>query len=110
MLRVSDCYYKSGGRSSELLKVKLFKDDEFEIIGAHEGKGKSEGQATFICRTKAGDEFNCRPRGEDALREYYWKHKDSFVGKMLTVRYFEWTTGPNPVPRFPVGIAVRDYE
>ena len=31
-----------------------------------------------------------------------------FVGKMLTVRYQGMTNGD--VPRFPVGVIVRDYE
>jgi DNA ligase-1 len=110
MIRTGDCTYQSGQRSRELLKVKEFKDEEFEIIGAEEGQGKCEGQATFICKTKQGAIFKCRSRGEDSLREHYWKERDKYVGKMLTVRFFEWTTGANPVPRFPVGIAVRDYE
>jgi hypothetical protein len=33
---------------------------------------------------------------------------DSFIGKMLTVKYQEMS--PDGVPRFPSGIAIRDYE
>ena len=110
MLRIGNCSYSSGQRSRELLKVKLFKDDEFEIVGAEEGKGKAEGQATFICKTAAGALFKARPEGEDSLREHYWKERAKYIGKKLTVRYQDYTTGDNPVPRFPVGKAIRDYE
>lgn len=110
MLRVGDCKYTSGQRSRELLKVKMFKDDEFEIVGAEEGQGKAEGQATLICKTAAGAEFKARCRGEDSVREEQWKNRAKYVGQKLTVRYQDYTTGDNPVPRFPVGIAVRDYE
>lgn len=110
MLRIGDCTYTSGQRSRELLKVKEFQDAEFEIIDVVEGKGKCEGQGTFVCKTKEGAEFNCRCRGEDSQREAFWKNKKDYIGKQLTVRFFEWTTGEKPVPRFPVGITVRDYE
>jgi hypothetical protein len=33
---------------------------------------------------------------------------EDFMGKLLTVRYFELTN--DGVPRFPVGITIRDYE
>ena len=33
---------------------------------------------------------------------------DSFIGKMLTVKYQEMS--PDGVPRFPCGVAIRDYE
>jgi DNA ligase-1 len=33
---------------------------------------------------------------------------DEYIGKMLTVRFQELTT--DRVPRFPVGLAIRDYE
>ena len=112
MLRVGDCDYKVGRRSSELLKVKEFFDQEFEIIGAFENIGKQAGQCTFTCKTKDGGEFNVKPMGTDAEREQYWIdfQAGKLTGLMLTVRFFEWTTSSPSVPRFPVGVAIRDYE
>lgn len=109
MLRNQDCLYKIGLRSYDLLKVKAFQEQEFEVVGAVEGVGRAAGQATFICKTDMGTKFNCRPKGTDEERQKFWLDRNSYRGKMLTVRFFEWTTGDNPVPRFPVGI-VRDYE
>ena len=112
MLRIGHCEYKVGRRSSELLKVKKFFDEEFEIIGAFENVGKQAGQCTFTCQTKSGATFNVKPMGTSEEREQYWTDwkNGSLKGNMLTVRFFEWTTSKQRVPRFPVGVAIRDYE
>jgi DNA ligase-1 len=104
--------YKINGRSSDLQKVKKFIDMEFEIIGAEENKGKMAGQCSFICKTKGGATFKVKPKGDEALRRQYWNEWQAGVlmGKMLTVRFFSWTTSEKPVPRFPIGIVVRNYE
>ena len=110
MLRWSDKGYKSGYRSDSLLKIKSFQDEEFEIVDVVPGIGREEDKGTFVCKTKDGTIFNCRPKGDDVLRAEYLKNKKHCIGKYLTVKFFEWTTSDNPVPRFPVGISIRDYE
>jgi DNA ligase-1 len=110
ILRHSGCAYKVGYRSQELLKLKASIDEEFEIVGVKEGEGKFEGLGIFQCKTAAGAAFDATPRGTDAERREFWENRASYVGKQLTVRFFEWTSSEPPVPRFPVGISVRDYE
>lgn len=110
MLRVGDCTYKQGYRSRELLKVKSFKDGEFKILDIVPGIGKMEDQGIFVCEMPDGTRFNCKPKGRDELRQDYLANKDKYIGKMLIVSYFEMTDSEHPVPRFPSGIAVRDYE
>lgn len=110
MLRVGTCLYSNGRRSSQLLKCKTFVDAEYLIIGAEENKGRQKGQCTFICKASNGATFKCKPMGTDTQRREYWENKNKYIGKMLTVRYFELTTSDNPVPRFPIGVAIRDYE
>lgn len=112
MLRNVDGVYKVNGRSSDLQKVKLFIDEEFPIVDAYENKGKMEGQCTFVCETDEGARFGVKPEGDDVLRRQYWDdwQAGKLNGAMLTVRFFAWTTSDNPVPRFPVGVTIRDYE
>ena len=112
MLRNTDGVYKARGRSKDLQKVKLFIDEEFEIVDAKENKGKMQGQCTLICKTKEGHTFGVKPEGSDAVRRQYWVDfkAGKLTGEMLTVRFFAWTTSKKSVPRFPVGIAVRNYE
>lgn len=104
--------YEINKRSKYLLKHKEFMDDEFEIVDAYENKGKQEGQCTLICRTKEGATFGVKPKGTDAEREKYWVQwkNGELRGKKMTVRFFAWTTSTPSVPRFPVGIAIRDFE
>lgn len=109
MVRNSDSKYVNK-RSYDLLKVKEFDDDEFEIIGIDEGRGKLQGHVgSFICRTSDGKEFFTKMSGEtDKLKEYFENHS-LWKGKRLTVKY-QGLTGKEQVPRFPVGISIRDYE
>ena len=105
-----DGIYKLGHRSYDLLKVKDFQDAEFEIIGGYENKGGQTGQCTLVCKTADGTEFGVKPEGTSEQRKWYWKNLDSIIGKKLTVRFFSWTTSKYPVPRFPIGVGIRDYE
>lgn len=100
--------YRFQYRSPSLLKVKDFLDDEFEIIGAKEGVGKAEGQATFRCKTKNGMEFDVRCKGTDEQRREQWTNRLLYIGNKLTVKY-QYLSDMG-VPIFPVGIAVRNYE
>jgi len=97
-------------RSYDLLKVKEFDDAEFKIIGIDEGRGKLAGHVgAFVCVTTDGKEFFAKMSGEtDKLKEYFENHK-LWQNKQLTVKY-QGLTGAAKVPRFPVGIAIRDYE
>lgn len=107
MLRNKQGVYKNA-RSCDLQKYKEFFDGEFEIIGYEEGKGLEEGCVIWTCKTEEGKTFSCRPRGTREERAEMYINGDDYIGKMLTVRFQELTN--DNVPRFPVGIAFRDYE
>lgn len=107
MLRNKNGLYK-GVRSIDLQKFKQFEDEEYEVIDCKEGEGQEAGCVIWVCKTKKGGVFNCRPRGSREDRMQFFQEGELYKGKMLTVRYQELTdTG---IPRFPVGIAFRDYE
>lgn len=108
MARNQNSTYKYKHRSYDLQKVKRFVDDEFKIIGGEDGSGREAGLIVFRCVTSNGLEFSVRPRGSHEERSEAFKNLNSYLGKMLTVRYQELTDDGKP--RFPVGIAVRDYE
>ena len=109
MLRNEDGQYVNK-RSYDLQKVKEFDDAEFDISGIEEGRGKLAGHVgSFICKTRDGKEFLAKMSGDTSrLQEYFINHS-LWKGKKLTVQY-QGLTGANGVPRFPVGIAIRDYE
>lgn len=113
MLRNKLGRYKDGGRSVDLQKVKKFIDEEFKIVDAYQNKGRQVKQCTFVCETKDGTKFGVKPEGTEQQREQYWiDWQDGRLKNcLLTVRFFSWTTSTKPVPRFPVGVAIRgQYE
>jgi hypothetical protein len=108
MIRDKDSVYEVGQRSNYLLKFKDFQTEEYEIIGANTGQGRDANAVVWICKTKDGQQFTARPEGTIAQRENDYKNHEKFIGKMLTVRFQNLTA--LGVPRFPVGVTVRDYE
>ena len=108
MIRDMNSVYEVGQRSNYLLKHKDFQTEEYEIVGATTGHGRDANCVVWICKTEEGNVFNARPEGTLEDREYKYANKERFIGKMLTVR-FQNLTDKN-VPRFPVGVAIRDYE
>jgi ATP-dependent DNA ligase len=108
MLRNATGLYKVGNRSADLQKYKEFLDTEYPVTGFKEGEGAEAGCVIWLCKTPEGREFACRPRGTRESRQELFLDGASYVGKPLTVRYQELTD--EGLPRFPVGIAFRDYE
>jgi ATP-dependent DNA ligase len=108
MLRNKSGLYKAGHRSTDLQKYKEFIDEEFRIVGFKMGDGVEKGCVLWRCATAAGLEFDCRPRGSREERITQYANGASAIGKKLTVRFQEWTN--DGLPRFPVGLAIRDYE
>jgi DNA ligase-1 len=108
--------YEPGKRSQNLLKLKPFRTDEFPIVGVVEASGKDSGSAVFVCTSSLSAHvqltFRVRLRAPLERRRQlllaYQRAPASILGKLLTVRYQSLTT--KGVPRFPVGLAIRDYE
>jgi hypothetical protein len=101
----NDAPYEPDKRSFNLLKLKEFCDAEFKIL---DGEADKNGHCVFTCQLPAGKSFNVKPEGTDLQRKEYLVNLSKCIGKMLTVRFFEYTK--DGIPRFPVGVAIRDYE
>lgn len=106
MARNADSLYLFGYRSVDLLKVKRFLDAEYKIIGVTDGVSIEEGCAIFTCITSDGQEFSVRPMGTHEERKQMFLDADTYLGKMLTVKYQELSN--DGVPRFPVGLHTRE--
>lgn len=112
MIRNYAGLYKEDGRSQNLLKYKKFIDQEFPIVGAIRNKGKLENTCVFVCDHN-GEEFKVMCEGSQEEREKLWsdwKNGKIQAGDKLTVKFFSWTSSDKPVPRFPIGVGVRNYE
>ena len=132
MLRDPHSLYKfgrSGTKNPELQKVKRFVDSEFEIIGwepkytntnaattnelgrtarstAKDGMVALDTIGSLILRTFKGDTFSCGSGMTDAIRVDLWDRKETLMGQLAKVKYFDVGNGYN-VPRFPVLVGIR---
>lgn len=108
IIRNKNGKYKQNYRSPDLQKYKDFIDSEYEIIGYKNSRGTEKGCVIWICKTEDGKQFNVRPSGIFDERRELYKNADEYIGNMLTVKY-QGLTSDN-IPRFPVGIIIRNYE
>ena len=107
MIRDAMSTYEIGKRSNYLLKYKAFQTEEYPIVDVKEGTGREKGTAIWICKT-GEQHFSVKPEGTLERRREYLNEKEKYIGKQLTVRFQNLTA--IGVPRFPVGVAIRDYE
>ena len=95
-------------RSYDLQKIKEFDDAEFPIIGIEEGRGKLQGHAIFVCQLPTSDgTFTVKMKGDTAALKKFFDKPSLWKGKELTVQ-FQGYTGKNNVPRFPIGLRIRE--
>ena len=99
--------YGYGTRDDRMVKVKEFQEEEFEIIGLNNDKVRPE-DMTFTCITKNGNKFDPKPLGTREQKLRYIENEENIIGKMATVKFFNWT--PDGLPFLPVLKAIRDYE
>lgn len=106
MARNADSLYLFGYRSVDLLKVKRFLDAEYKVVGFTDGTAVEKGCLIFICETEEGRNFRVRPTGSHEERKSMFANGESYIGKMLTVKFQELSN--DKVPRFPVGLHIRE--
>lgn len=106
-------------RSKNLLKFKDWQDKEFKIIGYEEGEGGRAGTiGKFVLDFPEGEgskTFSSNVKGKHTYLAEIWKNKETYVGKMATVEFQNYTPvkdGKGGVPRFPYVIKIdrEEYE
>jgi DNA ligase-1 len=102
MIRNPQSLYQEQIRSKDLLKYKLFKEQEYQVIGHVEGKG---GIPVFVCETN-GKTFQVMVKSTMEDKKNTLEQVTSFYHQWLTVKYQELSK--DGIPRFPVGIGFRD--
>lgn len=109
VIRDSDSVYKPGSRGNDWIKIKVYQDAEYPIVGISEGLREED--MCFILETPSGQRFNCKPIGDREQKQWYREHIDELIGKNLTIKYFEMSgVDGSDVPQQPVGLTIRDYE
>ena len=79
-------------RSKTLIKVKLFQEDEFEIVGYEEGEGDCAGMlGAAKLRTHAGVPFKAGSGFTPKERADLWAIKETLPGQWATIKFLRYT-------------------
>lgn len=106
VIRNPDGKYKYGGRGNEMIKVKEYKDAEFEITGFSEGLREED--MVFDLITEDGKPFQAKPFGSRELKQQYRRDMKDLIGKKATVKFFAYSE--DGVPTQTNLKCIRDYE
>ena len=123
-------YGRSTPKEQLSVKLKFFSDSEFEVIGFEERMHNTNEAKTnelgyterSSCKEnlipmntlgslvlKYGDsEFRCGTGFSDAQRKEIWKNKESYLGKLASIRYM--SVGQAILPRIPSFQGFRDKD
>lgn len=109
MIRLDIGGYERNKRSKQLLKLKDFKDDEFEIVGYIEGKGNRSGTiGKFILKIDDNKTFECNILGSMKYLTELFNNADEYIGQLATVKYKTFTNGGKP--KQAIIKSIRNYE
>jgi len=107
IIRMRNGLYEVNLRSSNLLKLKDFVDEEFKIVDViNSGGGSADGVGKFVCLASNGKEFEAVSEGDIGYRKNLLTNKHKYIGKWATVRYFELTNDGKP--QHGVAVDVRE--
>jgi len=110
MINIVDAPYHFT-RNKDLLKCKLMQDVDLEVVDYEEGSGNFTGMlGALLVRYKEGNIVKVGSGFSKELRQEIWKNPDSYIGKIISVQYFEETTNQQGglSLRFPIFLDIRD--
>lgn len=111
IVRHGDTGYEDGKRSRSLMKKKDFQDAEFKIISVEQGKPVIKSNCTYQvaiygCNTKEGKYFTATAPGTMREKHDAWSFRADAIGKLLTVKFFNYTK--DGIPFLPVALRIRE--
>lgn len=97
-------------RTKNLLKVKVFQDCDVRIVGFQQGSGKYINTLGALLVDYKGNTVGVGSGLTDEQRDEIWNNQENYLGKIVTVQYFEETNDAfgNKSMRFPVFKELRE--
>ena len=105
MIKDLEAPYKFG-RGPAVMKLKAFHDVDLKIEKLLEGTGRHTDKLGSVVVNYKGVEVQVGSGFSDELRDKVWSDPDSFIGRMIEVRYQEVT--PDGSLRFPTFVCFRN--
>lgn len=98
-------------RTTNLIKVKSFKEIDLEVVAVEEGEGKNAGTLGALVVGYKGNKVNVGSGYTDAQRKEIWENKEDVIGRIVTVKYKDISkdkdTGLESL-QFPVFVTMRE--
>jgi len=105
ILRWGEAGYEDGKRSKSLAKIKVFEDEEFEVVDIELSK---DGWAILVCELPSGKLFRVSAPGSMADKYRVAELPNHFIRKMVQVKYANLTK--DGIPFHPVAVRFRNKE
>lgn len=106
VVRDPDKVYRPNGRTNDMVKIKVYRDDCFTVVGIEGGLRGSE-DMVFIMEMKDGRTFKAKPFGDRAQKEEYWNNfEDKYKGHIGECKFFYYSD--DGIPLQPAFKAFRD--
>ena len=106
VIRDPDKVYRPNGRTNDMIKIKVYKSEDFLVTGYELGLRGSE-DMVFICQTPEGKEFKAKPLGDRLQKEEYVNNFESLYKNHIGECKFFYYSDDN-VPLQPAFKAFRD--
>ena len=98
--------YKPNGRTNDMIKIKVYKDDCFKVVGKEAGLRGSE-DMVFIMEMPDGRTFKAKPFGDREQKEEYWiNFNKKYKGHIGECKFFYYSD--DGIPLQPAFKAFRD--
>ena len=97
-------------RSKGCLKLKVMQTCDLKIIGFQEGTGKHVNKLGALIVDFKGNSVGVGTGFSDEDRAFIWDNRDSLLGRVVELRYFEITKDKNGIEslRFPAYVTIRE--
>ena len=106
VIRDPDALYRPNGRTNDMIKIKIYKDDCFKVVGKEAGLRGSE-DMVFIMQMEDGRTFKAKPFGDREQKEEYWNNfEEKYNGHIGECKFFYYSD--DGIPLQPAFKAFRD--
>lgn len=97
VIRLQSSTYGPNKRTNDWIKVKMYKDDCFKVIGIEGGLRGAE-DMVFILETEDGKTFKAKPFGDREQKQEYWDNFDEkYKGHIGECKFFYYSDDGVPL-------------
>lgn len=97
VIRLQSSTYGPNKRTNDWIKVKMYKDDCFKVVGIEGGLRGSE-DMVFILETEDGKTFKAKPFGDREQKQEYWDNfEEKYKGQIGECKFFYYSDDGVPL-------------